>query len=263
MQLAQIIDSVCPDGDGYSAQCPDTWNQGRTLFGGLQVALLVKAMRHHVPAEVPLRSLQTSFIGPVLPGRLQMRVRLLRQGKSAIQVEGQIVDGDQVGCAVMAVFGRSRASSVVIEPPPPSVARRPEDSPAMPFFPGRSPAFTQFVEQRWSDGAMPFCAGTEARTQIHLRFRNEPRVDESVIIALADAIPSPAISVLQEPAPASSMTWTLELPPYPLQSQADGYWMMDAQVTAARDGYAFQTATLWSPDLRPLALSRQSTVVFA
>lgn len=262
MQLAQMIDALVAEGDGYCVRCPETWTQGRTLFGGLQVALMVKAMRDRVPVEVPLRSVQTSFIGPVMPGKLHLRARVLRQGKSVIQAEAQILDGEQVACATLAVFGRARTSAVSLTPPPPIVTRDPKASQQMPFFPWLSPAFTQFVEQRWSHGAMPFCGGAEARTQIHLRFRNEPRVDEFLAIALADAIPSPAISVLRRPAPASSMTWTLELLHDRPQNLTDGYWLMDAEVSAASDGYAYQTATLWSPDLQPVALSRQSTVVF-
>lgn len=40
---------------------PEAWTQGRTIFGGLQAALVLRAMRGLVPQAVPLRVLQTSL----------------------------------------------------------------------------------------------------------------------------------------------------------------------------------------------------------
>ena len=263
--LAALVDAVQPDGDdGYIVECPDSWAQGRTLFGGLQVALLIRAMRLEIGPDIPLRSLQVVFVAPVPTGRpLHLRVRRLREGKSVLQMEARILDGEQAACTVFAVFGRARESSLRIEPPQPDAACSPEQARQAPYVPGVSPVFTRFLEQRWASGVMPFHRGSEPRTQIYLRFRNEPRVDECLVAALADAIPSPAISLLSKPAQASSMTWTLEFLHDRPAALADGYWLMQAEATAAVDGYVFQTATLWSPDGQPVALSRQSAVVFA
>jgi acyl-CoA thioesterase len=263
MQLSSIMDGLQAQAEGCSVDVPDTWTQGRTVFGGLQAALLVRAMRMRLPALPPLRSLQVAFVGPVLPGRLHLHVQCLRQGKSVTQVEARIVGTDgAIACLAIAVFGQARESALRWGPTRPPVLLTPEASAQIPRVPGLSPAFTAFLEQRWSDGAMPFCGGATPRTQIHLRFRDEPRTDESTVIALADAIPSPGISVLRKPAPASSMTWTLELLRDRVDDFPDGYWCMDAEATSAADGYIFQTATLWSPDGQAVALSRQGTAVF-
>ena len=263
MSLSSLMAGVRPQAEGWSVDVPETWTQGRTVFGGLQAALLVRAMRLQKPAMPPLRSLQVAFIGPVLPGMQQLHVQCLRQGKSVTWLEGRIIGADgAVACMAIAVFGRARESAVHLVPPRPPVLRTPEDSVQLPRVPGKSPAFTEFLEQRWSDGAMPFCGGKVPRTQVHLRFRDEPRIDESTVVALADAIPPTGTSVLQRPAPASSMTWTLELLRDRLDDFPDGYWCMDAEATSAAEGYVFQTATLWSPDGQPVALSRQGTAVF-
>lgn len=95
-----------------------------------------------------------------------------------------------------------------------------------------------------------------------MRYKNEPDVDESLVIAMADTIPSPAISMLRSFAPASSLSWTLELLSDRWPRTGNDWWLVDAEATAARDGYAFQTATMWSSDGEPIALSRQSAVVF-
>ena len=39
-------------------------------------------------------------------------------------------------------------------------------------------------------------------------------------------------------------------------------WRVDAELIAARDGYTNQSVMLWGPGGEPVALSRQSMVVF-
>lgn len=263
MQLTRIVAALRTDGDTQVLDdAPQSWTQGRTLFGGLQAALLVRAMRTYVEPGLPLRTLQTTFVGPVFAGRLAIRCQVLRIGKSAVHVEGRIFEGDQVVCTALAVFGRARDSRLTIAPPRPVVPLDPEHSKQIRWVAGASPEFTQYVEQRWASGAFPFCGGTEPRTQVYVRYRDEADVDESLIVAMADSIPSPAISVLTSTAPASSLSWTLELLSDRWPRSGSDWWLLDAEATAARDGYAFQTATLWSADGQAVALSRQSAVVF-
>ncbi|HVH33257.1 MAG TPA: hypothetical protein VM847_03985, partial [Tahibacter sp.] len=46
-------------------------------------------------------------------------------------------------------------------------------------------------------------------------------------------------------------------------SQPAEGWRVDAELVAARDGYTSQSTWIVAPDGRPIALSRQSMVVFA
>lgn len=262
MRYSEVIASLRADGEHWIADAPAEWGQGRTLFGGLQAALLVAAMREQIPADVPLRSLQTSFVGPVMPGLVRIKVQVLRQGKSAIQVQAHSYSDEGVGCTAVAVFGRARPSALRFQPSYPVVGCAPEQAHAQPYIAGVMPSFLQFVEQRWAAGGFPGSGAAEPRTQIYVRYPGES-VTEALVIAIADTIPSPAISTLKTFAVASSMCWTLEFMDDDLATTPEGHWLMDAQATAARDGYVYQTATLWSPDRRPIALSRQSAVVFA
>lgn len=267
MRLTEIVATLHAHGDRsgvHTVDVPDDWTQGRTLFGGLQAALLVRAMRSHlVERDLPLRTLQVTFVGPVWPGRMVIRSRLLRTGKSAVHCEASIESADGgIECLAVAVFGRARPSVLAFAPSPPIVARDPASSQQISWADGASPRFTQYLEQRWSAGGFPFTSAPAPHTQIHLRYRDEPTIDESLVIALADSIPSPAISTLSKAAMASSMSWTLELLCDRWPTDGSRFWLMDAVADAAADGYVSQTATLWSEDLQPIALSRQSAVVF-
>jgi acyl-coenzyme A thioesterase PaaI-like protein len=265
MRLTQIVAALRAVGTGsHRVEVADDWTQGRTLFGGLQAALLVRAMRSHLSEPtLPLRSLQVSFVAPVFPGPLAIGSRLLRTGKSAVHCEARIESADgHTECLAVAVFGRARPSVLRLAPSPPAVARDAAASEQIAWAQGASPRFTQYLEQRWAAGGFPFTAAREPRTQIHLRYRDEPVIDESLVIALADSIPSPAISVLEAPAMASSLGWTLEMLSDTWSRDGTRYWLIDAVADAASQGYVSQSATLWSDDLRPVALSRQSAVVF-
>ena len=43
---------------------PDSWRQGRAMFGGLAAALCVQAAIEEIPDLPPLRSAQFLFVGP-------------------------------------------------------------------------------------------------------------------------------------------------------------------------------------------------------
>jgi len=79
---------------------------------------------------------------------------------------------------------------------------------------------------------------------------------------MADYLPPVGLSWLDSPAPGSSMTWMLEI----LAEKVDGLpmsgWRVDAEMVAAAEGYTHQSVILWGPKGQPVALSRQTMVVF-
>lgn len=263
MLLTEVLATLRADGEHSVFEAPESWGQGRTLFGGLQAAMLVAAMRVQVGAEIPLRSLQVTFIGPVPAGTVRVTARVLRQGKSAIHVQAQTVGNEGVGCTAVAVFGRARASQLAFAPAWPGADAPPEQGKPNRYIPNITPEFIQYADQRFVRGGYPFSGQREPRSQTWVRYPAEPATTESVLIAIADTIPSPAIHTLKKFAIASSMTWTLEFLTSNFTAAPDAWWLMDAEASSASDGYVFQTATLWSSDQRAIALSRQSAVVFA
>lgn len=264
MTFDQVMGSLEATGSGWEARASEDWLQGRTLFGGLQAALAVRAMRQ-LPetAGLPLRVLQTTFIAPVPAGTVAIKARVLRTGKSTAHVEARLRVGDATGALLLGVFGAARPSRIALTPSAPAIDPRQPEGPEMPYIEGVAPAFIQHLRMQWADGGFPYSGADEARTRIFVALREAASISESEVIAYADAIPSPALSTLRRPTMASSLTWTLEL----LADRFDGApaaqpWLMDAEVTAGRDGYLSQSAVLWNPLGEAAAMSRQSVVVF-
>jgi acyl-coenzyme A thioesterase PaaI-like protein len=241
-------------------EVPEDWVQGRTLFGGLQAVVGLAAMRTLAPADAPLRSLQVTFLAPVPGGPVKAKARILRSGKSATHVEARIVDGESTLCFMVGVFGLPRPSAVNLRPVQPPVTV--QDPFVMPFVPGVSPSFTQHFKARWVVGGPPWSGRSQPDNVIELGMRDSGNATESHVVAMADFIPPIALSYLKTFVPAASLTWMLELLPEDVTSLPLDGWRLDAQMTAAHSGYINQSLVLWGPGGIPVALGRQTMVVF-
>lgn len=261
MRVSEILAAVRSEGGQWRVDVPDNWAQGRSLFGGLQVAIAAKAMRSLVPADLPLRSVQVTFVAPVPAGTVSVSAQILRTGKSVTQVEARILDAGATACLVTAVFGAARPSVVAVELPAPAALAPVESLRDAPFMQGVMPTFLQHVQMRWARGAAPFSGKGDPRAQIYMRLRDETMTDEGALIAIADIIPPLGLSYLKKMAPGSSMTWMLDFLHHDFQ-QGDAWWRVDAELSTARDGYSNQSLTLYDAAGRAVAMGRQSMVIF-
>lgn len=260
MRFSEAMESVRRDGDSWVATIGEDWLQGRSAFGGMQAALALRAMRALVSAEVPLRGLQVTFIAPVPAGPVRIDAKVLRQGKSVTQVEARLIDGDATICLIIGVFGAARASVLRVLPSQPAVQAMATPR-VLRYVPGLLPQFTQHFEARWLQGDIPFSGSTKTEQVVEVSLKDDGVADETHVIAFADFIPPVALSMLAQPAPGSSLTWMLELFADSRGLPLNG-WRIDAQLQAAEDGYTSQQVMLWGPSGEPVALSRQSMVVF-
>lgn len=260
MQYSEVLASMRQHGGAWTVTTPEDWKQGRSVFGGLQVAFALKAMRALVPAEIPLRVLQTTFVAPPGSETTTIQARVLRAGKNAIHAEARTVEGEQTVSVVVAVFGSRRDSRVNAMPRQPEV--RAETAIDFRFIPGVTPSFTRHFSMRWLRGGLPFSGDKLHHAVIEVGLQDDARTGEEHVLAIADAIPPVALSLLKAPAPGSSLTWTLEL----LRDRLDDLplmgWRLDAEMTAGRDGYTSQSVMVWGPGGEAVALSRQCMVIF-
>lgn len=249
---------VARDGEA-SVDVPDDWLQGRTMFGGLQAAIALAAMRSVAPA-VPLRTLQATFLAPVPGGPVRARARVLRSGRSATHVESRLVNGDETLALLVGVFGQARESAVTLRPVQPVVPNAEAAAPTR--VAGSAPSFSQHFEARWIMGSPPFTGGSNPENVIELGMRDAGPATEAHVLAMADYIPPIALSYLHERVPGASLSWMLELLADDVSTLPLSGWRIDARMAAAGDGYVHQSLVLWGPGGVPVALGRQSMVMF-
>lgn len=265
-EFSAVLASLEPADAGLRVTVPADWLQGRTVFGGMQMALATRAMRHAMPEEVrdlPLRSAQITFVGPVAGGEpIELRAEILRRGRSTVHARCDLVQSGVVGASVIAIFGVARPSQFVHELPPPDPGKRPEDAALPTMHPRFAPAFTQHFEARWAYGDVPFTGFPEPRSMIYGRLRDRQCGAEDALLALADLIPTPVLSMLKTPAPASSLSWMIEVLRDPAQLDLHGWTLIDTEVRAGTAGYLSQTSVLYGPDGHAYSVSHQTVGVF-
>lgn len=273
LTLAELLDTVKmvanDDGESYAGTAHFTadWAQGRAMYGGVAAAVLLHAMRAHVPYERQLRSLMVSFVGPIAADEVELEVRVLREGRSASQLEAKIYQmakgKRQVMTAVQAAFGGDRVSSVKIDSPPMPNVPAPEKGIEFPRIPGVTPAFTQHLDYRITRGRLPFMQAPDAKHGGWLKFKSIEKVPtEQLIVALADAFPPAALQLLHKPAPASSLTWGMDFTDEAASCDPEGWWYLQASAEAAADGYNQQQSYLWSPAGQLAVFDYQTVAVF-
>lgn len=248
------------------------WTQGRAIYGGLTGALMLGAIKGKLRelgggAEPhPLRSLTVSFIGPATPGAVEVSAEVLREGKNVTQCEATMHQDGELVAVALASFGKHRDSALSLAPshPMPELPA-PESVDAFPFMEEMTPEFYRFLELRQVSGGLPFSGAESGDLSGWTALREAPeQFREEHLVAIADAWPPAPLQMVSGFAPASSLTWTLELVSE-IRSDTiapEGRFAYEATTDAARDGYAHTHAMLWRPDGELVAISRQSITVF-
>ena len=240
MRFSEIVASLERRDGSWVTVVPDDWMQGRSVFGGLQAALAVRALRSLVPADMPLRALQTTFVGPV-GGTVRLAAQVLRTGKNVVHAEARIVSEGQTSTLVVGVFGRGRPSRAVVLPEVAATPRPRAEPLAFPFIPGQSANFVQHYKIRFLAGDLPLTSVRHApQARVEIDVDDDGKATEEQVIGIADVIYPLALSMLGERAMGSSVTWTLELlldrwGTFPLSG-----WNAHAAMVAGRDGYTDQ-----------------------
>jgi len=263
--LAQIVATFRASEGDYAHTLGPDWLQGRTVFGGMIAALANAAMRRSgVPDDRPLRALQVVYIGPNPAGEVSFRPAVQREGKAVTLVSCTSHAGGETTATIAAMYGLRRESILAIQPVPASLAVTPDEAHEVPLRPD-APSFTTHYRQRWARGARLFSYATDSHMSVYVNYRNEPveRLTEAHALALMDAIPSPALALLDKPSPASTLSWTLELLDHTFDFGVNEWWRLDAAVDAASDGYVTHTSHVINPAGRIAAISRQVVVVYA
>lgn len=239
------------------------WGQGRSVFGGVVGAGLARAMSDDVPDDKALRSLSITFVGPVDPAPLECRTELVREGRSASFVTGEIIQGGTKRTLATATFARARHTSVPVPGLDRPEAPGPDGLPSMPYIDGMTPRFTKWLEFRYTRGLYPFMGSDEAVLAGWCRFRADAHPGDPMgVLGLLDGWPSPAISMLRTPAPGSSITWNVDFAHARPDLRIDEWWYFEAISSFVGDGYTSFDASLWAPDGSFVARSRQLAGVF-
>ncbi len=239
---------------------PDSWKQGRTAYGGLTAGLLLARARGAEEALPPLRSALVNFTGPVTDA-LDLSSEVLRRGRNVTTVATR-ADQDEraVGTATFS-FGAGRDSHVSVDLPAPD-ADAPQSHP--PFHEPDSdfiPAFIRNFEVTLIEGGRPLSGAERGYIRCWARHRDPAsHGTEAGLLCLADILPPAAFPVMTQLGPVSSMTWICNILRDPATD--DGWYQVEADLTAALDGYSSQVMRMWNSRGELVVEGMQSITLF-
>jgi acyl-CoA thioesterase len=264
--FSAIIQALSKSPD-RTVSVPDTWRQGRAMFGGLAAALCVQVAIDEIPDLPPLRSAQFLFVGPATE-TVRMSASLLRRGKSAVIASAEMSDAAGTLVRSHLCFGNARPSAISYNDLKAPDVASPDSYPR--FEPPRdsgAPVFFQNFDMRVAGKGMPFSGAKNPDFLTWMRFRAQTdltsEIDRAVVlVGIGDAPPSGAVLLFKAPAPISTVAWSLDvLTDAP--STKDGFWLVRRRLDFAKDGYSTETITVWNSEREPMMVARQNVALFA
>ena len=246
---------------GFQADIPANWKQGRTTYGGLTSALMLAAANQSFDNLPPLRSALINFVGPVTDNPI-LTANLERKGRNVTSVSAGAHIGDQAVGRAEFLFGAARNSKINLDFPAPK-AMSPDAAEA--FTPeaahGMVPQFFHNFDTRLIAGARPMM-GNEGYIRTWSRHKDAASRDGvEALLCLGDVLPPAAMPLMRSFAPVSSMSWMFNLLSDNPQTD-DGWWHVEARLTAANGGYSSQVMRIWNTDGELVVEGMQSIAIF-
>ncbi len=200
------------DDTSWELLIPETWMQGRSVFGGLVGATAAALHTRALGDERAIRTITAQFLRPTKSGPIQGECVKLREGKHVTFARSTLSqDGAPTYIAdIVSTHPRETSLAVTnahILPKCPG----PDDLDDLPYIPGLTPEFTQHFQMRWAKGGYPYSGAKQASTVAHLRYREVEASGLEGVLGLLDALPAPSLSLLTDFAAASSVSWTAHI----------------------------------------------------
>ncbi len=260
--FSALLGAIRGVGSTYHIDIPEDWQQGRTTFGGLTAALCLAATERAVTDLPPLRSAQFTFVGPA-GGAVEMTPRVLRRGKSSVFVTVDLSAEGSLAAQATFSFGAARDSKYSYRAHPMPQAPLPGTTKAL--FRSGKPPFTQHFEVFVAGGQRLVSNAETPELLLWLRHR-DPGAMASLagVIAICDTPPAAVYTMLSEPVPASSVTWSIEMidAAAALRAPSDAWYLLRSVGEDFREGYSVQDMALWAQDGTLIMLARQTVAIF-
>lgn len=256
-----LIDKLTLTDAGYVSDITDDWRQGRTAYGGVTTGLSYAVAMKVFPDLPLLKSLQITFIGPVVSNPV-FKASLLRKGRNVTSVRVDAFCDDAIVSSGLFIFSKARESTVfdtIIAPqtPPPDMCE--------PFTQAEAktnvPSFFHRFDTKLIEGGRP---GSNAKTP-HIRAWSRhadpgSRNGIASFLTLGDVLPPAVLPTLKKLGPISSVNWQMNILADPITY--DGWWHIETKQSAAQDGYSSQPMRFWNSDGDLVAEGLQSVAVF-
>jgi acyl-CoA thioesterase len=256
--LADLVNSMRPEGERLVAHLSPWWMQGRTAFGGITAALALASVRAKLPDLPELRSMQVAFLRPILQD-VAFEVTLIRSGRTASFVQVDAISDDALGARMTFVFGAPRPSQIVHDFAPVPPVPAPETCSPL-VRRSSKPSFFANFDAVIIEGDQLVSGSKRPELIVWSKLLESEGVSPEVaLVCNADSMPPAAMTTFTDRAPISSITWALDIARIP--QKIDWLWTRTTSKQAA-DGYSVQDMELRDTDGSLVASAQQMVAVF-
>ena len=256
VSLAHIIGSMRQSGDGWTADIPATWMQGRTSYGGISTALAHHCARQSVDDAPPLRSAQVAFVGP-LAGQTTISCELLRRGRNTAFVETRTTSKDGTGLVCNFIFMNPRESTIELDNiTAPDFGTPPDENECRSGPPDFFVCNFDYPEKRLDLGHK-----TSRLINWHRLKERYGLGPITELLCVGDALPPSAMGLMDRNAMVSSMNWQVNMLTNAPETK-DGWWLLESETHHAHDGASSQYMTVYNSAKKPVMRAMQSVALF-
>ena len=143
------------------------------------------------------------------------------------------------------------------------VARAPEEIESFFDKDRPRPGFTQNFDMLMASGGRPVSGSSEKSIGLWMRHLDpDAPQDATAVLAIGDAPPPAAMSMLSVPSRISSMTWMAEFMTDSISTDPEGWFYAQHTAQLSKDGYSSQSMRLWNRQGEPILVGRQTIAVF-
>lgn len=247
------------------ARIDESWGQGRALFGGIQAAVLVRALETALAdKERQLRTLSVAFCRAAASGEIEAEARLERDGKYVSHLSARLLQNGEVVATSLAVYARDRDDALAIDDATPPELPPPEELQKAGPPPFTPPAFVHHFNTLFVPGTAPYSGNPVAEARGWVRFAEPAPLDAAAFAALLDVWPPAVLTTLAPPRSSASVDLRYDLlQPLPLAGAADDdFYAFRCRILHWRAGHGIDEGELWTRDGRPVARIRQLRAIF-
>jgi len=246
----------------FALELTEDWYQGRAIYGGLSAAIMARVMGAEAGEDKLLRTLHTTFCAPGTAGEVEVHTEVVRSGRSVAFIRARMEQAGQPIAIATATFARQRRSSTQGYAPPslqlPPVEEVPSGPEALYI-----PAFSRYFEFRQALGHSAFSGAEQAHVGGWCRLKEGPVPGQAALAPLfLDSWAPAALSRSPHWAPCASIDIFVQIHTVLGRDTAIDWLGYEARSEHLDSGYADEQATLFFPDGRPIASSRQLIAIF-
>ncbi|MCU1282773.1 MAG: TesB-like acyl-CoA thioesterase 1 [bacterium] len=280
LAVASAVSEIAPG--RYRATIPDAWQQGRGAFGGLVLAILLRAIEAGEAAAAATttagseparrrttRTLAGDLCGPALPGPAEIVVRALRRGNNQSNLAAELTQEGVVVATATAVLsparlatGDGRATPPFSPPAAPPASAPWSEVAVSPIGPPLGPVFTQHYEYRpTSGGPTGFAAVGEPYAEGWIRERvTLAALDAPALVGRLDAWWPTLFAIDGALRPVATISFSAQMLADLASLPAAEPLRYRARMVALYEGFFVELRELWRGD-RVVALNQQTFAI--